>query len=155
MSINSEAVLREKNIVLPECAVPGASYVPCVRTGNLLFVSGQGTVFNGKRLFVGRVGADRTPEEGRQAARVCGLNLLAQMRAFLGTLERVQRVVNLRGYVNSAADFFEQPSVVNGASDLMLDVFGPERGRHSRTAIGVSALPNNITVEVDAVVEIA
>ncbi len=150
--MTAEQRLREMAIELPAAPVPAASYLSCVRTGNLVFVSGQGTGFNGKRIQ-GRVGADLSQEEGYAAARVCALNLLAQLRAFLGSLDCVKRVVNLRGYVNCAPDFTAQPYVINGASDLMEEVFG-EAGRHSRTAIGAGSLPNNIAVEVELVVEV-
>lgn len=150
----AEKNLTELGIELPEAPMPVASYVPCVQTGRLVFVSGQGTIFNGKRLYVGAVGRERTQEEGYQAARVCALNLLAQLRKHLGSLDRVSRVVNLRGYVNCTADFHAQPAVVNGASDLLCQVFGPDIGRHSRTALGVPGLPNDITAEVELVVEI-
>lgn len=151
---SAEENLSLLGIELPEAAVPGASYVPCVRTGNLIFVSGQGTIFNGKRLYVGAVGGERSLEEGYQAARICGLNLLAQLRKYLGSLDKVKKVVNLRGYVNSAPGFYRQPEVINGASDLLCQVFGTEIGAHSRTALGTSALPNNITAEVEIVVEV-
>lgn len=154
MNKTAEENLKELGIELPQAPNPVASYVPCVQTGNLVFVSGQGTIFNGERLYVGAVGRERTPEEGYQAARICALNLLSQLRAYLGSLDRVRRVVNLRGYVNSAEQFYAQPAVINGASDLICQVFGPEIGRHSRTALGVSVLPNNITAEVELVVEV-
>ena len=150
----AEKNLIEAGIVLPNAPAPLAAYVPCVQTGHLVFVSGQGTVFNGTRLYLGAVGRERTPEEGYAAARVCALNLLAQLREYLGSLDRVSRVVNLRGYVNSAEDFTGQPAIINGASDLLCQVFGPEIGRHSRTALGVPNLPNGITAEVELIVEI-
>ena len=105
MNKTAEENLKELGIELPQAPNPVASYVPCVQTGNLVFVSGQGTIFNGERLYVGAVGRERTPEEGYQAARICALNLLSQLRAYLGSLDRVRRVVNLRGYVNSAEQF--------------------------------------------------
>ena len=150
----AEKNLIEKNIELPTPPAAAASYVPCVRCGNLLFLSGQGTIFNGKRLYIGAVGREQSQEDAYQAARICGLNLLAQLKKYLGSLDKVKKIVNLRGYVNSAPDFFLQPAVINGASDLMISVFGVEVGSHSRTAVGVSSLPNNITVEVELVVEI-
>ena len=150
----AETNLKALGLELPAAPKPVASYVPCVQSGNLVFVSGQGTIFNGQRLYVGAVGRERTPDEGYQAARICALNLLSQLRSYLGTLDRVTRIVNLRGYVNSADGFYAQPAVINGASDLLHQVFGPEIGRHSRTALGVSVLPNNITAEVVLVVEV-
>lgn len=154
MKQTAEATLKALGLELPAAPRPVATYVPCVQTGNLVFVSGQGTVFNGERLYVGAVGRERTPEEGYQAARICALNLLSQLRHYLGTLDRVTRIVNLRGYVNSAGGFYGQPAVINGASDLLYQVFGPEIGPHSRTALGVCMLPNNITAEVELVVEV-
>ena len=150
----AEENLVRLGIVLPEAPEPVASYTPCVKSGNLLFCSGQGSVFNGKRLYLGAVGRERTVEDGYEAARLCALNLLSQIRKATGSLDKVSRIVNLRGYVNSAPDFFAQPKVINGASDLLCQVFGPEVGIHSRTALGVSVLPNNITAEVELIAEI-
>ncbi|MEE8274871.1 MAG: RidA family protein, partial [Alphaproteobacteria bacterium] len=124
-------------------------------TGNLLFVSGQVTVWNGEFKFVGRLGADYDAEAGYQAARLCGLNIIAQVKAACGgDLDRVVRCVKLGGFVNSTADFTDQPKVVNGTSDLMVEVFG-DKGRHARFAVGVPTLPLGVAVEVDAVFEIA
>lgn len=149
-----EKRMDELGIELPDQAKPVASYLPCVRTGKLIFISGQGTSYNGVRKFIGRVGKERTKEEGYQAAYLCGLNLLAQLKGFIGDLDQVRKLVHLKGYVASSDDFYEQPAVVNGASDLMLKVFGNEIGQHSRCAIGTNVLPNNITVEVEMVVEL-
>lgn len=154
MAHTPEENLRELGIVLPEAPRPAGVYVPCVQAGNLVFLSGQGTMQDGRRRYTGAVGRERTQEEGYEAAKVCALNLLAQLRGYLGSLDRVKRVVNLRGYVNSAPDFYAHPAVINGASDLMCAVFGQEAGSHSRTALGVAALPNDITAEVELVVEI-
>ena len=154
MERTAEENLKKLGLQLPEAPQPVASYVPCVQAGSLVFLSGQGTIFNGVRKYVGAVGREQTPEDGYQAARVCAMNLLSQLRGYLGSLDRVKRVVNLRGYVNSAEGFYGQPQVVNGASDLLCQVFGPEVGRHSRTALGVSSLPNNITAEVELIVEV-
>jgi enamine deaminase RidA (YjgF/YER057c/UK114 family) len=143
----------ELGIELPDAPNPVASYLPSVRTGNLVFISGQGTVYNGARKFIGKVGEVRTKEEGYQAAYICGLNLLAQLKRVIGDLDQVKKIVHIKGYVACSDDFYEQPAVVNGASDLMVKVFGNEIGRHSRCAIGVNVLPNNITVEVEMVVE--
>lgn len=150
----AETNLKQLGLQLPTAPKPAASYVPCVQTGNLVFVSGQGTIFNGERLYIGAVGRERTPEEGYQAARICAMNLLSQLQSYLGTLNRVTRVVNLHGYVNSADGFYDQPAVMNGASDLLCQVFGPEIGKHSRTALGVFSLPNNITVEAELIVQV-
>ncbi|MEE8274161.1 MAG: RidA family protein [Alphaproteobacteria bacterium] len=147
--------LAELGIELPEAAAPAANYVPYAVTGNQVFVSGQVTVWNGQFKFVGRLGADYDAEPGYQAARLCGLNIIAQVNAACGgDLDRVVRCVKLGGFVNSTADFTDQPKVVNGASDLMVEVFG-DKGRHARFAVGAPTLPLGVAVEVDAVFEIA
>ena len=146
--------LAELKIELPNAAAPMANYIPAVRSGNLLLVSGQVCQWNGERRFTGKLGAELSVEEGKQAARLCGLNLLAQTRRFLeGDLDRVVRVVRLGGFVNAVPTFTEQPQVVNGASDLMVEVFG-DAGRHARAAVGVGSLPGGAAVEVDAIFEI-
>lgn len=146
--------LAELKIELPNAAAPMANYVPAVRAGNLLFVSGQICQWNGERRFVGKLGAEISLDQGKQAARLCALNLLAQTKRFLeGDLDRVVRVVRLGGFVNAVPGFTEQPQVVNGASDLMVEVFG-DAGRHARAAVGVGSLPGGVAVEVDAVFEV-
>jgi enamine deaminase RidA (YjgF/YER057c/UK114 family) len=146
--------LTELKIELPNAAAPMANYVPAVRTGNLLFVSGQVCQWNGERRFTGKLGAEISLEEGKQAARLCALHLLAQTKRFLeGDLDRVVRVVRMGGFVNAVPSFTEQPQVVNGASDLMVEVFG-DAGRHARAAVGVGSLPGGAAVEVDAIFEI-
>lgn len=151
--MSAEEQLTALGIELPEAPVPAASYVPCVRTGNLLFLSGQGTMYQGERRYLGKLGKEVSEQEGYQAARICGLNLLAQIRANLGTLNRVKRIVHLKGFVASDPEFTKQPSVINGASDLMEEIFG-EAGKHSRSALGMAVLPGNISVEVELIVEI-
>ncbi len=147
--------LAELGIELPEAAAPAANYVPNSDTGNQVFVSGQVTGWNGEFKFVGRLGADYDAEAGYQAARLCGLNIIAQVKAACGgDLDRVVRCVKLGGFVNSTADFTDQPKVVNGTSDLMVEVFG-DKGRHARFAVGAPTLPLGVAVEVDAVFEIA
>jgi enamine deaminase RidA (YjgF/YER057c/UK114 family) len=149
-----DARLQELGIELPQASAPAANYVPFVRTGNLLFVAGQVTVWNGERRFVGKLGRELDAAQGQQAARLCGLNLIAQLRRALdGDLDRLVRVVRLGGFVNSMPDFLEQPQVVNGASDLFVEVFG-EAGKHARTAVGTNVLPFDVAVEVDAVFEV-
>jgi enamine deaminase RidA (YjgF/YER057c/UK114 family) len=149
-----ESLLRERKIELPQASTPAANYVPVVRSGNLLFVSGQVCQWNGERRFIGKLGREITLEDGQQAARLCALNIVAHVRAALdGDLDRVVRVVRLGGFVNSADDFIQQPLVVNGASDLMVEIFG-DAGRHARAAVGVNALPGGVAVEVEAVVEV-
>jgi enamine deaminase RidA (YjgF/YER057c/UK114 family) len=149
-----EAQLQSLKIELPNAAAPMANYVPAVRTGNLLFVSGQICQWNGERRYTGKLGAEISLAEGQAAARLCGLNLLAQAkRALDGDLDRILRVVRLGGFVNAIPGFTEQPQVVNGASDLMVEVFG-DAGRHARAAVGVGSLPGGAAVEVDAVFEV-
>ncbi|HXS39439.1 MAG TPA: RidA family protein [Stellaceae bacterium] len=149
-----EAQLKDLKIELPNAASPMANYVPAVRAGNLLFVSGQICQWNGERRYVGKLGAEVSLEDGKAAARLCGLNLLAQARRALdGDLDRILRVVRLGGFVNAVPGFTEQPQVVNGASDLMVEVFG-DAGRHARAAVGVGSLPGGVAVEVEAVFEV-
>lgn len=149
-----DARLAELGISLPTPAVPVASYLPFVRTGSLVMISGQITMNNGELQYVGKLGDSLSVEEGYQAARLCGVNLIAQMRAACdGDLDRVRRVVRLGGFVNSTPDFTDHPKVINGASDLMQEVFG-DAGQHARAAVGSSSLPLGIAVEVDSVVEI-
>ena len=147
-----EARLSALNITLPDAPAPAANYVPFVRTGNQIFVSGQ--VSSGPDGFIkGKLGADMTAEEGAAAARRCGLALLAQARAAVGDLDKVKRVVKLVGFVNSTADFTDQPKVVNGCSDLMVEVFG-EAGRHARSAVSAASLPFGVAVEIEAIFEV-
>ncbi len=128
--------------------------MPFVRTGGLLVMAGQVCQWNGERRFIGKLGREFSVEQGQEAARLCALNLLAQAKAALGgDLDRIVRCVRLGGFVNSTADFVEQPRVVNGASDLMVDVLG-DAGRHARTAIGTNVLPFDLAVEVDAIFEV-
>ena len=151
MSIDQR--LAELGITLPTPAAPVASYVPTVLSGNLLHISGQIAFAEDGSLITGRLGDTINLERGQEAARRCGLMLLAQIKAALGSLDRVSRIVKLGVFVNSAADFTDQPKVANGASDLMQEVFG-EAGRHARSAVGVPTLPLGVAVEVDAIVEV-
>jgi enamine deaminase RidA (YjgF/YER057c/UK114 family) len=130
-----------------------ANYVPFVITGNLLFISGQVSI-TPEGLIKGRLGEDMTLEQGQQAARACAINLITQMKSALGDLERVTRIVKLGGFVNAAGDFSDIPKVVNGCSDLMVEIFG-DKGRHARAAVACPVLPMGAAVEVDAVVEFA
>jgi enamine deaminase RidA (YjgF/YER057c/UK114 family) len=148
-----EQRLAEIGITLPQPAAPVAAYVPAVEAGGLLFISGQISVAEDGSLIKGRLGEDMDLEGGQAAARRCGIMLLAQMKAALGSLDRVARVVKLGVFINSDRDFTEQPKVANGASELMQDVFG-EAGRHARSAVGVPVLPLGVAVEVDAIVQI-
>jgi enamine deaminase RidA (YjgF/YER057c/UK114 family) len=151
MSIDQR--LAELGITLPEAAAPVAAYVPAVLTGNLLHISGQVSFAEDGSRITGRLGENMSLEEGQAAARRCGLMLLAQVKLALGSLDRVSRIVKLGVFVNSSADFTDQPKVANGASELMQDVFG-EAGRHARAAVGVPALPLGVAVEVDGIVEV-
>ncbi len=155
MSGNIDARLAELGITLPPATAPVANYVPFVVSGSLVFISGQVGMADGKPGYVGRLGAGLTVDDGYRAARLCGLNLLTQLKtACGGDLDRVRRVVRLGGFVNCTPDFTDQPRVVNGASDLMVEVFG-DAGRHARAAVGAPALPLGVAVEVEGVFEIA
>jgi enamine deaminase RidA (YjgF/YER057c/UK114 family) len=146
--------LKELGIELPQPSAPGANYVPYVRTGSLLFLTGQLSQWNGERRFIGKLGREFGIEEGQQAARLCALNLLAHLRAALdGDLDRVAQCVRIAGFVNSTPEFVAQSQVINGASDLFVQVFG-DAGRHARMAVGVSALPYDVAVEVEGVFEV-
>lgn len=147
--------LNELGLELPQPSTPGANYVPFVRSGNLVFLTGQLSQWNGERRFVGKLGREFNVAEGQQAARLCALNLLAHLRvALAGDLDRVVRTVRLAGYVNSTPDFVGQSQVMNGASDLFVEVLG-EVGRHTRMAVGASALPYDVAVEVEGTFEVA
>ena len=145
--------LSELGIELPNAGKPLFNYVPCVQTGNTLFVSGQVTMWNGQYLHVGKVGREISLEEGQKAARVCALNVLAQTRAFLGDLDRVVRMVMVQGFVNAIPEFTEHPKVINAASDVFVQVFG-DAGKHARFALGAGSLPFNVAVEIAAVLEV-
>ena len=147
-----DARLAELGITLPQAAAPVAAYVPVVEAGGLAFVSGQVSFVDGQ-LLKGRLGKDVSLEAGIEAAQGCGLMILAQLKAALGSLDRVERVVKLGAFVNSSADFTDQPKVANGASELMVAVFG-EAGKHSRSAVGVPSLPLGVAVEIDAIVAV-
>ncbi|WP_415391640.1 RidA family protein [Paracoccus sp. SJTW-4] len=148
-----DARIAQLGITLPDAPAPAANYVPYVQSGNLLFVSGQISA-GPDGLIRGRLGEDMDATAGAAAARACGLALIAQARAALGSLDRIARVVKLTGFVNSTPDFTDQPEVVNGCSDLMVEVFG-ESGRHARAAVSAAALPRGVAVEVEAIFEIA
>jgi enamine deaminase RidA (YjgF/YER057c/UK114 family) len=151
MASSIEQRLSELGIKLPAPGAPGGNYVPFVVTDKVVFMAGQVCRSEGKMVYVGKVGRDLSVEDGQKAARVCALNLLAQLKvACGGDLDRVARCVRLGGFVNSPPDFLEQPKVVNGASDLMVAIFG-ENGKHARTAVGVAALPMDSAVEVEAI----
>jgi enamine deaminase RidA (YjgF/YER057c/UK114 family) len=150
-----EQKLNSLGIVLPTPAAPVANYVPFVRTGALLFVSGQVCLgADGKLVARGKLGESVSIEDGQKAARACAINVLAQLKAALGDLDRVARVVRLGGFINSEPTFLDGPKVMNGASDLMVEVFG-DKGRHARTTVGVAALPADAAVEVEGQFEVA
>ena len=150
-----EARLVELGIELPDTPPPIANYVPGVRTGNLLYLSGLGPADPpGGAAPSGKVGSDLSAEEGYEAARLTGINIIARMKGELGDLDRVNRVVKLLGMVNSDPSFNQQPAVVNGCSDLLVEVFG-DKGRHARSAVGMASLPNDIPVEIEIIIEVA
>ena len=150
-----EAKLKELGIALKEPAKPIANYVPYVRTGNLLTVSGQICLDgDGKLVATGQLGAGVSIEDGQKAARACAISLINQVKAAIGDLDKVKQVVRLGGFINSAAGFTEGPKVMNGASDVMVAVFG-DKGKHARFTVGVAALPANAAVEVEGTFEVA
>jgi enamine deaminase RidA (YjgF/YER057c/UK114 family) len=154
MSRRIEARLNELGIELPQPAAPVANYVPFTISGNLVFISGQICQWNGELRFVGKLGAGIGIADGRGAARLCALNILAHLRVAAGDdLDRVRRILRVGGFVNCTPEFTDMPQVVNGASDLMVEVFG-DIGRHARAAVGMSSLPGGVAVEVEATVEI-
>ena len=148
-----EARLKALGLQLPAPPTPIASYVPVVRAGNLVFLAGQGPLVDGKPTVTGKVGANLTEAEGYQAARATILTSLAVLRAEIGSLDRVRRVVKLVGWVNSAPGFTRQPWVINGASDLLVEIFG-DAGRHARSSVGANELPLDIPVEIELIVEV-
>lgn len=150
---NPEANLETLGIELPTPSSPVANYVNAVRTGNLLFLAGKGPRQANGENITGKLGVDLSIEEGYEAAKIVGINQLAVLKAELGNLNKVKRIVKVTGMVNSAPDFVDQPKVVNGFSDLMVEVFG-ERGKHARAAVGMAALPSNIAVEIEMIVEV-
>jgi enamine deaminase RidA (YjgF/YER057c/UK114 family) len=151
--MTSEDKLKEMGITLPELPKPLGSYVPFVRTGNLIFISGMLPLKDGKLLYTGRVGEAVSPEEAAEAARTAAVNGLAVLRSAIGSLSQVKRCVKISGFVASARDFTGQPKVINGASDLLYEVFGDE-GKHARAAVGVHILPMDSPVEIEFIFEV-
>ena len=147
----SEEKLASLGITLPDAPVPAGNYIPAVKTGNLLFISGQIPLQDGKVAFIGKV-SDENLETAQKSARVCAINILAQIKRELGSLDKVSRIVRLSGFVNSTPEFTAQPKIINPASDLMAEIFG-EKGKHSRIAVGVASLPLGSMTEIDAIVE--
>ncbi|MSV33845.1 MAG: RidA family protein [Nitrosarchaeum sp.] len=146
-----EEKIKSIGIKLPNPPSPAGSYIPVVKSGNLLYVSGQIPMEDGKVVFTGKV-SDANIETAQKSARICAINILAQLKKELGDLEKISRIVRLSGFVNSGPEFTQQPKVINAASDLFYEIFG-ECGKHSRIAVGVSSLPLNSMTEIDAIVE--
>ena len=146
-----EEKIKALEITLPNPPTPAGSYIPAVKTGNLLFISGQIPMEEGKVLFTGKVSDDNL-ETAQKSAKMCAINLLAQMKRELGDLDKVTRIVRLSGFVNSDPEFYQHPKVINAASDLFFEIFG-DKGKHSRIAMGVACLPLNSMTEIDAIVE--
>jgi len=146
-----EEKIKSLDITLPNPPTPAGSYIPAVKTGNLLFISGQIPMEDGKVLFTGKVSDDNL-ETAQKSARMCAINLLAQMKRELGNLDRVTKIVKLSGFVNSYPEFYQHPKVINAASDLFFEIFG-DKGKHARIALGAGSLPLNSMTEIDAVIE--
>ncbi|MGI0081747.1 MAG: RidA family protein [Nitrosopumilaceae archaeon] len=148
-----EERLSALNIILPSPPKPAGSYIPVVITGKLAFVSGQIPIKDGKVCYTGKVSKDLTIEEAQKAAKLCVINALAQLKAELGDLEKISRIVRVFGFVNSSPQFTEHPKIINAASNLLFEIFG-QKGQHTRIAVGVSSLPLNSAVEIDLIAEI-
>jgi len=148
-----QAKLAELGLTLPEAALPVAAYVPAVRTGNLVFTAGQLPLVDGKIPFVGKVGSDVTPEQAKDMAQVCALNALAAI-SLMADIDQIEKIVRVGGFVNGIPGFVAIPAVINGASELLIKLFGEVNGKHARTAIGVAELPLNAPVEVEMVVQL-
>lgn len=149
----SEEKLKELGITLPEAPIPAGNYIPAVKTGNLLFISGQIPLENGQVAYTGKV-SDENLETAQKSATSCAINILAQIKREAGSLDKVTKIVKLSGFVNSVPEFTQHPKVINPASDLMFEVFG-EKGKHARVALGAGSLPLDSMTEIDAIVEIA
>jgi enamine deaminase RidA (YjgF/YER057c/UK114 family) len=155
MASRPETRVQELHLTLPSPPKPVAKYKTAVLAGNMLYVSGHGPLKPDGKMILGRVGADLTLEQGKEAARVVGLAILSTVRNMLGSLDKVKRLVKTLGMVNSTADFRDHPAVVNGFSDLMAEVFGDEAGVGARSAVGMGSLPSNIAVEIECIFEVA
>jgi enamine deaminase RidA (YjgF/YER057c/UK114 family) len=145
--------LASLNITLPTPPKPAGSYIPIVKTGNMIFVSGQIPMKDGQVQFKGQVPTSISVEEAQSAARLCIINILAQLKSELGTLDKISKIVRVSGFVSSSQEFYEHPKIINTASDLLFEIFG-EKGRHTRIAVGVASLPLNSAVEIDLIAEI-
>jgi len=148
-----EAKIKEMGLEIPEMQKAVGEYLPAKIVGNLVFCSGQGPIKEDKPVYIGRLGKELTLEEGYEAAKICALNLLSALKSVIGSLDRVDEIVQVRGFINSTLEFTRQPEVINGASDLFVKLFG-EKGKHARVAMGTSILPMNISVEIEMVVSI-
>ena len=146
-----EEKIKSLEITLPNPPTPAGSYIPAIKTGNLLFISGQIPMKEGKVLFTGKV-TDENIETAQKSAKMCAINLLAQIKREIGSLDKVTKIVRLSGFVNSDVEFYQHPKVINAASDLFFEIFG-DKGKHSRIAVGVACLPLNSMTEIDAVIE--
>ena len=148
-----EAKLKELGLNLPEVPKPVAEYIPAKIVGNLVFCSGQGPIKEGVPVYIGRLGKELTVEEGYETAKICAINCLSAVKSVIGSLDRIDEIIQIRGFVNSAPEFTRQPEVINGASELLVKLFG-EKGKHVRLAVGTSILPNNIPVELEMILKI-
>lgn len=146
-----EEKLKTLGVTLPNPPTPAGSYVPAIKTGNLLFISGQIPMEDGKVIFTGKV-TNENIETAKKSAKMCAINLLAQMKRELGSLDKVTKIVRISGFVNSDPEFYQHPKIINAASDLFFEIFG-DKGKHSRIAVGVACLPLNAMTEIDAIVE--
>ena len=146
-----EEKLKTLGITLPNPPTPAGSYVPAIKTGNLLFISGQIPMEDGKVIFTGKV-TNENIETAKKSAKMCAINLLAQMKRELGSLDKVTKIVRISGFINSDPEFYQHPKIINAASDLFFEIFG-DKGKHSRIAVGVACLPLNAMTEIDAIVE--
>jgi enamine deaminase RidA (YjgF/YER057c/UK114 family) len=146
-----EEKLKTLGVILPNPPTPAGSYVPAIKTGNLLFISGQIPMEDGKVIFTGKV-TNENIETAKKSAKMCAINLLAQMKRELGSLDKVTKIVRISGFINSDPEFYQHPKIINEASDLFFEIFG-DKGKHSRIAVGVACLPLNAMTEIDAIVE--
>jgi enamine deaminase RidA (YjgF/YER057c/UK114 family) len=146
-----EEKLKTLGVTLPNPPTPAGSYVPAIKTGNLLFISGQIPMEDGKVIFTGKV-TNENIETAKKSAKMCAINLLAQMKRELGSLDKVTKIVRISGFINSDPEFYQHPKIINAASDLFFEIFG-DKGKHSRIAVGVACLPLNAMTEIDAIVE--
>ncbi len=148
-----EHKMKELGLILPEVPKPVAEYIPAKKIGDLVFTSGQGPIKDGKFIYVGKIGGEVSLKEGYESAKICAINCLAAIKSVIGSLDKIDEIVKVKGYVNSTSDFYRQPEVVNGASELIVKIFG-EKGKHTRSALGTSVLPGNIPVELEMIVKV-